>query len=156
MVTANIITVITSNTNEDIYHFHQNRDTTDFKTDILYPTKKQKVSNYSMPLVVRYTQISVNKTGKCPLESMKYHTINEDYQLTLMKWCLKYLFLYAFLYTRQQLQSSNRILGASKMALQPWVFFGRNDVKAETPVLWPPHAKSWLIGKAPDAGRGWG
>ena len=30
---------------------------------------------------------------------------------------------------------------------QPWVFFGRNDAKAETPVLWPPHAKSWLIGK---------
>ena len=29
----------------------------------------------------------------------------------------------------------------------PWVFFGRNDAKAETPVLWPPHAKSWLIGK---------
>ena len=30
---------------------------------------------------------------------------------------------------------------------QPWVFFGRNDAKAETPVLWPPHAKCWLIGK---------
>ena len=30
---------------------------------------------------------------------------------------------------------------------QPWVFFGRNDAKAETPILWPPHAKSWLIGK---------
>ena len=30
---------------------------------------------------------------------------------------------------------------------QPWVFFGRNDAKAESPVLWPPHAKSWLIGK---------
>ena len=30
---------------------------------------------------------------------------------------------------------------------QPWVFFGRNDAKAETPVLWPPHVKSWLIGK---------
>ena len=30
---------------------------------------------------------------------------------------------------------------------QPWDFFGRNDVKAETPVLWLPHAKSWLIGK---------
>ena len=30
---------------------------------------------------------------------------------------------------------------------QSWVFFGRNDAKAETPVLWPPHAKSWLIGK---------
>jgi len=39
---------------------------------------------------------------------------------------------------------------------QPWVFFGRNDAKAETPVLWPPHAKSWLIWKDPDAGRDWG
>ena len=39
---------------------------------------------------------------------------------------------------------------------QPWVFFGRNDAKSETPVLWPPHAKSWPIGKDSDAGRGWG
>ena len=39
---------------------------------------------------------------------------------------------------------------------QPWDFFGRNDAKAETPVLWPPHAKSWLIGKDPDVGRDWG
>ena len=39
---------------------------------------------------------------------------------------------------------------------QPWVFFGRNDAKAETPVLWPPHAKNQLIGKHSDAGRDWG
>ena len=39
---------------------------------------------------------------------------------------------------------------------QPWDFFGRNDAKAETPVLWPPHAKSRLIGKDPDAGKNWG
>ena len=39
---------------------------------------------------------------------------------------------------------------------QPWDFFGRNDAKAETPVLWPPHVKSWLIGKDSDAGRDWG
>ena len=39
---------------------------------------------------------------------------------------------------------------------QPWVFIGRNDAKAETAVLWPPHAKSRLIGKAFDAGRNWG
>ena len=39
---------------------------------------------------------------------------------------------------------------------QSWVLFGRNDAKAETPVLWPPHAKSWLIGKDSDAGRDWG
>ena len=39
---------------------------------------------------------------------------------------------------------------------QSWVFTGRTDVEAETIILWPPDAKSWLIGKDPDAGRGWG
>ena len=39
---------------------------------------------------------------------------------------------------------------------QPWVFFGRNNAKAETPVLWPPNVKSCLIGKDSDAGRNWG
>ena len=38
---------------------------------------------------------------------------------------------------------------------QPWDFFGRNDAEAEAPVLWPPHAESWLIGKDSDAGKGW-
>ena len=39
---------------------------------------------------------------------------------------------------------------------QSWVFIGRTDAEAETPVLWPPHAKGWLIRKDPDAGRDWG
>ena len=39
---------------------------------------------------------------------------------------------------------------------QSWVFIGRTDAEAETPVLWPPHVKSWLIGKDSDAGRDWG
>ena len=39
---------------------------------------------------------------------------------------------------------------------QSWVFIRRTDAKAETPVLWPPHAKNWLIGKDSDAGRDWG
>ena len=39
---------------------------------------------------------------------------------------------------------------------QSWVFIGRTDAEAETPVLWLPHGKSWLIGKDPDAGRDWG
>ena len=37
--------------------------------------------------------------------------------------------------------------------IQSWVFIGRTDAEAETPILWPPHAKSWLIGKDSDAGR---
>ena len=36
---------------------------------------------------------------------------------------------------------------------QSWVFIGRTDVEAETPILWPPDAKSWRIGKDPDAGK---
>ena len=39
---------------------------------------------------------------------------------------------------------------------QSWVFIGRTDAKVETPILWPPHAKSWLFGKDPVAGRDWG
>ena len=39
---------------------------------------------------------------------------------------------------------------------QSWVFTGRTDVEAETPILWPPDTKSWLIGKDPDAGKDWG
>ena len=39
---------------------------------------------------------------------------------------------------------------------QSWVFIGRTDVEAKTPILWPPDAKSWLIWKDPDAGKDWG
>ena len=39
---------------------------------------------------------------------------------------------------------------------ESWVFIRRTDAEAETPVLWPPDAKSRLIGKDPDAGRDWG
>ena len=39
---------------------------------------------------------------------------------------------------------------------QPWDFFGRNDAKAEAPVLWPPQVKSCLIGKDFDVGKDWG
>ena len=39
---------------------------------------------------------------------------------------------------------------------QSWVFIGRTDAEAETPILWPPNAKDWLTGKDPDAGEDWG
>ena len=39
---------------------------------------------------------------------------------------------------------------------KPWVFIGRTDVEADTPILWLPDAKSWLIWKDPDAGKDWG
>ena len=74
-------------------------------------------------------------------------------------WCNILCFLY----------STNILMNAYKCCLdceeiqpvhsvgdQSWVFFGRNDAKAEIPILWPPHAKSWLILKDPDVGRDWG
>ena len=50
----------------------------------------------------------------------------------------------------------SRVPWTAKRSNQSWVFFGSTDAKAETLVFWPPHAKSWLIGKDPDAGRDWG
>ena len=38
---------------------------------------------------------------------------------------------------------------------QSWIFIGRTDAEAETPMLWPPDAKSWLIGKDPGSGKNW-
>ena len=38
----------------------------------------------------------------------------------------------------------------------PWIFIRRTDAEAEAPILWPPDAKSWLFGKAPDVGKDWG
>ena len=49
-----------------------------------------------------------------------------------------------------------RLLRVHSEGDQPWDFFGRNDAKAETPVVWAPHGKCRLIGKDSDAGRDWG
>ena len=38
---------------------------------------------------------------------------------------------------------------------QSWIFIGRTDAEAETPILWPPDAKSWLVGRDPDVGKDW-
>ena len=38
---------------------------------------------------------------------------------------------------------------------QSWIFIGRTDAEAETPILWPPDVKNWLIGKDPDSGKDW-
>ena len=49
--------------------------------------------------------------------------------------------------TLESLLDCKEIQPAHSKGDRSWVFFGRNDAKAETPVLWPPHTKSWLIGK---------
>ena len=49
-----------------------------------------------------------------------------------------------------------RVPWTARRSNQSWVFFGRTDAKAEIPILWPPHAKSWLTGKGSDVVRDWG
>ena len=48
---------------------------------------------------------------------------------------------------------SREIKSVNPKINQPWIFIGRTDAKAEAPILWPPDAKSQLIGKDPDAGK---
>ena len=51
---------------------------------------------------------------------------------------------------------SKEIKPVAPEGYQPWIVIGRTDAEAETPILWSPDAKSQLIGKDPDAGKGWG
>ena len=48
-----------------------------------------------------------------------------------------------------------RLLRVNSKGNQSWIFIGRTDAEAETPILWPPDVKSWLIGKDPHAGKDW-
>jgi len=57
--------------------------------------------------------------------------------------------------TLESLLDDKEIKPVNPKGNQPWIFFGRTDAEAEPPILWPPDAKSWLIGKDPDAGRDW-
>ena len=50
----------------------------------------------------------------------------------------------------------NEIQSINPKGNQSWLFIGRTDAEAETPILWPPDAKNWLIGKDPDAVKDWG
>ena len=73
----------------------------------------------------------------------------------LKNWCFWTVVLEKTLESPLDCKEIQPVLVGSK-GDQSWVFFGRNDAKTETPILWPPHAESWLIGKDSDAGRDWG
>ena len=68
----------------------------------------------------------------------------------LKNWCLWTVVMRVPWTSRRSNQS------VLKEILKSWMFIGRTGGAAETPVLWPPHTKSWLIGKDSDAGRDWG
>ena len=57
--------------------------------------------------------------------------------------------------TLESALDSKEIQPADPKGNQSWIFIGRTDAEAETPVLWPPHEKNWLIWEDPDAGKDW-
>ena len=73
--------------------------------------------------------------------------------LALKNWCF---WTVVFKKTLESSLDSEEIQPVYPKGDQSWVFIERNDAEAETPIPWPPHAKSWLIGKDPDAGKDWG
>ena len=92
--------------------------------------KEKLVKNYNIKIwinIIPFNKFSSNGTSCLP-----------------KKWRLKSLLMEIY---RQVLNTEGD---------QPWDFFGRNDIKAETPILWPPIAKCWLIRKDPNAGKDWG
>ena len=52
--------------------------------------------------------------------------------------------------------NSKGIKAVNTKGNQSWLFIGRTDAEAETPIIWPPDVKNWLIWKDPDAGKDWG
>ena len=51
---------------------------------------------------------------------------------------------------------SKEIKSVNPKGNQPWIFIGRTDADGETPIVWPPDVKNWLIREDPDAGKDWG
>ena len=68
----------------------------------------------------------------------------------LKKWCFQIVVLEK---TRKNALANKEIKAVNPKGNQPWIFFGRTDAEAETPILWQPDVKIWLIGKDPDAGK---
>ena len=77
-------------------------------------------------------------------------TIKEAW--ALKNWCFQTVVLEK---TLESPMDGKEIKLVNPKGNQPWIFIGRTDAEAEAPVLWPPDAKNWLIGKDADAGKDW-
>ena len=74
-------------------------------------------------------------------------------KLSAKNWCFWTMVLEK---TLESPLDSKEIQPVNPKGNQSWMFIGRTDAEAETPILWPPNVKNWLTGKDPDAGKDWG
>ena len=113
-----------------------NRDSILKSRDITLPTKSLYSQSYSF------------SSGHVWMRELDY---KESW--ALKNWCFWTVVLEK---TLENLLDCKEIKPLNPKGNQSWIFIGMTDAEAETPILWPPHAKSWLIGKDSDAGRDWG
>ena len=111
-----------------------NLDSTLKSRDITLPTKVRLVKALVFPLVIWMWELDCEES-----------------------WALKSCFRTVVLEkTLESLLDCEEIPPTHPKGNQSWIFIGRTDAEAETPILRPPDAESWLIGKDPDAGKDWG
>ena len=103
------------------------------RRDITWPTNVHLVKAIVFPVVMYGCESWIIKKAECRR--------TDAFEL----WCWRRLLRVPQI-ARKSLNSTGN---------QPCIFTGRTDVEAEAPILWPPDAKSWLIGKDPDAGKDW-
>ena len=75
-----------------------------------------------------------------------------DYKEGSKNWCFQ---IVALEKTLESHLDCKEIKPVNPKGYQSWIYIGRIDVEAETPILWAPDVKNWLIGKDPDAGKDW-
>ena len=93
-------------------------------------------------------------TKACLVKAMVFPVVMYGCESWVLKnWCFWTVVLEK---TLESPLDSKKIQPVHPKGNQSWVFIGRTDVEAETPILWPPDVKNWLTGKDPDAGKDWG
>ena len=118
-----------------LYSFMTNIDSILKSRDITLPTKVCLVKAMVFPVVMYGCESWTIKKAECQ-----------------KNWCFWTSVLEK---TLESLLDCKEIKSVHPKGDQSWVFIGRTDAEAETPILWPPDVKSWLIGKDPDAGKDW-
>ena len=103
--------------------------------DITLPTKVHVVSALVFPVVIYGCESWTIKKGEC--------------------WRIDVFELCCWRGTLESPLDCKEIQPVHPKGDQSWVFIGRTDAEAETPILWPPDVKNWLLGKDPDAGKDW-
>ena len=98
-------------------------------------------------------------TKVCPVKAMVFPVVMYGCESWTIKktehWRIDAFELWCWEKTLESPLDCKEIQPVHYKGSQSWIFIGRIDVEAETPILWPPEAKKWLIGRDPDAGKDW-